>query len=201
MVNSVLDYIKFFEDNRFFNIKISLKSSNVCETVRAYRMINSKNDYPLHLGITEAGTLFRGTIKSAVGIGSLLLDGIGNTIRVSITENPVEEVAVAKEILKVTGLRDRGVEIISCPTCSRTTVDLISIVKKVEKEIEALKLNKNITVAIMGCEVNGPGEARDADIGIAFSKNNGFIFKNGEMIKKLTPEQSIKQLIEFIQDW
>ena len=101
----------------------------------------------------------------------------------------------------MTGLRDRGVEIISCPTCSRTTVDLISIVKKVEKEIEALKLNKNMTVAILGCEVNGPGEARDADIGIAFSKNNGFIFKNGEMIKKLTPEQSIKQLIEFIQDW
>ncbi len=200
MVKSVMDKVKFFEDNDFFNMKISLKSSHVRETVTAYRMIDQECDYPLHLGITEAGTLFSGTVKSAAGIGSLLLDGIGNTIRVSLTANPVEEVRVAREILKVTGLRAEGIEIISCPTCSRTTVDLISMVQEVERRTAHIKTDKRIVVAIMGCEVNGPGEAREADIGIAFSKNMGYFFKKGEMIEKVRPERSINRLIELIDD-
>jgi (E)-4-hydroxy-3-methylbut-2-enyl-diphosphate synthase len=199
MVKSVMDKVKFFEDNDFFNIKISLKSSNVIETVTAYRLIDKACDYPLHLGITEAGTFFSGTVKSAVGIGSLLLDGIGNTIRVSLTDDPVEEVKVAREILKVTGHRDAGIEIISCPTCSRTSVDLISIVNEVEKKLSGIKTKKKIAVAIMGCEVNGPGEAREADIGIAFSKSSGYIFKKGNMIEKIAPRDAVSRLIELIE--
>jgi (E)-4-hydroxy-3-methylbut-2-enyl-diphosphate synthase len=200
MVASALDHIKFFEDNGFFNIKISLKSSRVKETVQAYRLIDQKCDYPLHLGVTEAGTFFSGTVKSAVGMGCLLLDGIGNTIRVSLTDNPVEEIRVAKEILKVTGLRDEGIEIISCPTCSRTTVDLIALVKKAENALAEIKTDKRIVVAIMGCEVNGPGEAREADIGLAFSQKHGYIFKQGEMIEKVDPDRSISRLIESIKE-
>jgi len=199
MVSSVLDKIKFFEDNHFFNIKLSLKSSNVSETVQAYRLVDQACDYPLHLGITEAGTFFSGTVKSAVGIGSLLLDGIGNTIRVSLTDNPLEEIKVAKEILKVTGHRNSGIEIISCPTCSRTTVDLISIVNQVEKELSHLKTTSKITVAIMGCEVNGPGEAKEADMGIAFSKSYGYIFKKGKMLEKVSPVNAIPQLMKLIK--
>jgi (E)-4-hydroxy-3-methylbut-2-enyl-diphosphate synthase len=200
MVVSAMDHIKFFEDNGFFNIKISLKSSHVMETVKAYRLIHQECDYPLHLGVTEAGTFFRGAIKSAVGIGSLLLEGIGNTIRVSLTANPVEEIQVAREILNVTGLRDKGIDIISCPTCSRTTVDLISLVKKAEAALADIQPDRKIVVAIMGCEVNGPGEAREADIGLAFSQKSGYIFKNGEMIEKVKPEQSIPRLIELIKE-
>ena len=199
MVASVLDKIKFFEDNQFFNIKISLKSSNVAETVQAYRLIDRACDYPLHLGVTEAGTFFSGTVKSAVGIGSLLLDGIGNTLRVSLTDNPLEEIRVAEEILKVTGLRNSGIEIISCPTCARTSVDLIAIVKEAEKELALLKPGKKITAAIMGCEVNGPGEAKEADIGIAFSQSWGYIFKKGKMLEKVTPSQAVPRLIELIK--
>lgn len=200
MVTSAMDHIKFFEDNGFFNIKVSLKSSDVKETVNAYRLIHQECDYPLHLGVTEAGTFFRGTIKSAVGIGSLLLEGIGNTIRVSLTANPVEEIPVAREILNVTGLRDKGIDIISCPTCSRATVDLISLVKKAEAALADIQPDRKIVVAIMGCEVNGPGEAREADIGLAFSQEHGYIFKNGEMIEKVKPEQSIPRLIELIKE-
>jgi (E)-4-hydroxy-3-methylbut-2-enyl-diphosphate synthase len=200
MVASVLDKIKFFEDNRFVNIKVSLKSSSVSETVQAYRLIDKACDYPLHLGVTEAGTFFSGAIKSAVGIGSLLLEGIGNTIRVSLTDDPLQEIKVAKEILKVTGLRKKGIEIISCPTCSRTSVDLISIVNKAEKELTLLNPGKKITVAIMGCEVNGPGEAKEADIGIAFSQNYGYIFKKGKMIEKINPQHAISRLIELIKE-
>lgn len=199
MVKSVMDKVKFFEDNDFFNIKISLKSSNVMETVAAYRLIDKACDYPLHLGITEAGTFFSGTVKSAVGIGSLLLDGIGNTIRVSLTDDPVEEVKVAKEILKVTGQRAAGIEIISCPTCSRTSVDLISIVKEVEKKLSSIKTKKRMVVAIMGCEVNGPGEAREADLGIAFSKNSGYIFRKGKMTEKIAPRDAAARLLELIE--
>jgi (E)-4-hydroxy-3-methylbut-2-enyl-diphosphate synthase len=200
MVESVLDKVKFFEDHHFFNIKISVKSSDVKETVNAYRLIDKACDYPLHLGITEAGTLFSGTIKSAIGIGSLLIDGIGNTIRVSLTDDPVEEVKVACEILKAIGLRQQGVEVISCPTCSRTSVDLIPLVKEAEKKLAELNPLKKVVVAIMGCEVNGPGEAKDADIGVAFSQKFGYIFKKGKMVEKIKPEQSIKRLTELVKE-
>ena len=200
MVESVMDKVKFFEDHNFFDIKISVKSSDVKETVNAYRLIDKACAYPLHLGITEAGTLFSGTVKSAIGIGSLLIDGIGNTIRVSLTENPVEEVKVAWEILKAVGLRQQGVEIISCPTCSRTTVDLISLAKEAEKKLAAIKPLKKIVVAIMGCEVNGPGEAKDADIGLAFSQEYGYIFKKGKMVEKIKPKHSIQRLIELVKE-
>lgn len=200
MKDSVMDKVKFFEDHHFFNIKISVKSSDVKETVKAYQLIDRSCNYPLHLGITEAGTLFSGTVKSAIGIGSLLLDGIGNTIRVSLTDNPVEEVKVAREILKAVGLMRKGIEIISCPTCSRTTVDLISIVKEAEKKLAGLKIQKKLIVAIMGCEVNGPGEAKDADIGIAFSQKHGYIFIEGKKIEKIIPEHSIERLLELIKE-
>jgi (E)-4-hydroxy-3-methylbut-2-enyl-diphosphate synthase len=200
MAASAMDHIKFFEDNGFLNIKISLKSSHVRETVNAYRLIHRQCDYPLHLGVTEAGTFFRGTVKSAVGIGSLLLEGIGNTIRVSLTAEPVEEIRVAREILNVIGLRNDGIDIISCPTCSRTTVDLISLVKKAESALAGIQPHRKIVVAIMGCEVNGPGEAGEADIGLAFSQKHGYIFKNGKMIEKVKPEQSIPRLIELIKE-
>ncbi len=199
MVKSVMDKVKFFEDNNFFNMKISLKSSNVKETVQAYGMIDKKCDYPLHLGVTETGTFLSGTVKSAIGIGSLLLAGIGNTIRVSLTEDPIKEVKVAKEILKALGLRKNEFDIISCPTCSRTTVDLISIVKEIEKKLSNIKPDKKIKVAIMGCEVNGPGEAKEADIGIAFSKKKGYIFKQGKMIETITPDKAIDRLVELIK--
>ncbi len=200
MVDSALDKIKLFEDSGFFNIKLSLKSSDVMETIEAYRKIDKECDYPLHLGITEAGTLFSGTIKSSIGIGSLLADGIGNTIRVSLTDDPVEEVKVAVEILKVLGLRERGLEVVSCPTCARVSVDLINIVKKFEKKLSELKLDKNIKIAIMGCEVNGPGEAKEADIGIAFSKSKAYLFRKGKMIEKLDPEDSLDRLLEIIKN-
>lgn len=200
MVDSAMDKIKFFEDSGFFNFKLSLKSSDVLETIEAYRRIDKECDYPLHLGITEAGTLFSGTIKSSIGIGSLLADGIGNTIRVSLTDDPVEEVKVAVEILKVLGLRERGLEVVSCPTCARVSVDLINIVKKFEKKLSGLKLNKNIKIAIMGCEVNGPGEAKEADIGIAFSKKRAYLFRKGKMIEKLDPEDSLDRLLEIIKN-
>ncbi len=199
MVASVLDKIKFFEDNDFFNIKVSLKASDVNETVKAYRLIHRSCDYPLHLGVTEAGTFFSGTVKSAIGIGALLIDGIGDTIRVSLTDDPVREIEVAREILKVTGLRDQGIEIISCPTCSRASVDLIALVNEAEKKLVGIKTQKKIVVAIMGCEVNGPGEAREADIGLAFSRNYGFIFKKGKMILKVAPDDAIPRLIELLE--
>jgi len=198
MVNSALDFIKFFEDNDFFHIKISIKSSNVKETIQAYRLLDKKCNFPLHLGITEAGTFLGGTVKSAIGIGSLLAEGIGNTIRVSLTDSPIQEVRVAKEILYALDLRGNNIEIISCPTCSRTSVDLVSVVEEVENKIKELKPNKKIKVAIMGCEVNGPGEAMDANIGLAFSNKNGFIFRDGKMIEKLKPEKASIRLIELI---
>ena len=198
MVRSLMDKIRFFEDNNFFNTKISLKSSSVRETVDAYRQIDQACDYPLHLGITEAGTLFNGTVKSAVGIGALLLDGIGNTIRVSLTADPVEEVRVARAILKALGLADGAVEIISCPTCSRTTVDLIVRVNEFEERVRTLRPARRIRVAIMGCEVNGPGEAMDADLGVAFSRKMGYIFSGGKMVEKLAVPESLNRLYELV---
>lgn len=199
MVASVMDKVKFFEDNQFFNIKLSVKSSDVKETVESYRLIDKACDYPLHVGVTEAGTIFSGTVKSAVGIGALLLDGIGDTIRVSLTDSPVEEIRVAKEILKSVGLREEGIEFISCPTCSRTSVDLIGIAREAEARLSALDIKRKLVVAVMGCEVNGPGEAVHADIGLAFSKSWGFIFRSGKMVEKVAPGEAVARLVEMVE--
>lgn len=198
LVESALYHVKLLEKFNFFDIVISLKSSNVKMMVEAYRKISSLVDYPLHLGVTEAGTKFQGTIKSAIGIGALLVDGIGATLRVSLTENPVEEIKVAKEILKVLDLSDEGVEIISCPTCGRTEIDLIGLAKQVEEEFQNEK-NK-FKVAVMGCVVNGPGEAREADYGIAAGKGIGILFKKGKVVKKIYEEYLLEELKKLIAE-
>jgi (E)-4-hydroxy-3-methylbut-2-enyl-diphosphate synthase len=190
------------EKEGFTNFKVSLKSSNVPLTVQAYLEFARDTDVPLHVGITEAGSEYAGSIRSAVGIGSLLLSGIGDTIRVSLTAEPVREAAAAWEILSAAGVRRRGVEIISCPTCARTEVDLISIAAQVEnecKKIESSKLSK-ITVAVMGCAVNGPGEARTADFGIACGKKCGLIFSHGEIIKKVDEKILVRELMKTIRE-
>lgn len=197
MVESAMYHVRLLEKYDFHNIVISLKSSNVKMMVEAYRKISELVDYPLHLGVTEAGTEFQGTVKSSIGIGSLLVDGIGNTIRVSLTENPVEEIKVAKEILKVLGLRE-GVEIVSCPTCGRTQIDLIGLAKKVEKEFG--NIEKNIKIAVMGCVVNGPGEAKEADIGVAGGKGEGLLFKKGEIVKKVKEEEILEELGKMLKE-
>lgn len=197
MVYSALEQIRLLEDMGFYNIKVSLKASNVGLTLRAYEKMAEIVDYPLHLGITEAGPIWRGTIKSSVGIGMLLGKGIGDTIRISLTGDPVEEVKVGREILKSLGLLKEGIEIISCPTCARTKIDLISMVEEAEKRLE--KLDKHISVAIMGCAVNGPGEAREADIGIAGGNGEGLIFKKGEIIKKVKEEDLLEELLKEIE--
>lgn len=198
LVESALRHISILENNNFSDIVISVKSSNVPLNIESYRILAEKTDYPLHIGVTEAGTIFSGTIKSAIGIGSLLLDGIGDTIRVSLTGSPLEEVRVAKEILRDCGLRKDGIEIISCPTCGRTCIDLITLAEKVEKGL--VGINKPIKVAIMGCVVNGPGEAREADIGIAGGKGEGIIFKRGQIIKKVKEEMLLDELLKEIQN-
>jgi len=198
MVKSALGHVKILEDNNFDLIKISLKSSDVLTTIRAYEMIAKIVDYPLHLGITEAGTLKGGLIKSSVGLGTLLSEGIGDTIRVSLTENPVEEVKAGFEILKALNLRNRGVNFVSCPTCGRTQIDLISLAKKVEKMFE--NYDKNITIAVMGCPVNGPGEAKNADFGIAGAIGEGYIFKKGEIIKKVKEENLLSEFEKIVKN-
>lgn len=198
MVESAMYHINLLEKNGFEDIVISLKASNVKMMVDAYRKISKLVDYPLHLGVTEAGTAFQGTVKSAIGIGSLLVDGIGDTIRVSLTEDPVEEIKVAKEILKVLGLIDAGVEIVSCPTCGRTEIDLIGLAKKVEKEFENEK--KKIKIAVMGCVVNGPGEAREADYGVAGGKGVGVLFKKGQVVKKVDESEILIELKKLIME-
>jgi len=199
MIESAKRNIDFFESEGFFQIIISLKSSDVQTTINAYREISEVVDYPLHIGITEAGTPFRGTIKSSIGIGALLLDGIGDTIRVSLTGDPVKEVLVAKEIMRSLHLYNKGVDLISCPTCGRIEVDLIKIVSVVEKKIS--KIDKQLKVAIMGCVVNGPGEAKDADIGIACGKGFGLLFKKGKIIEKIKENNFIDRLIKEIENW
>lgn len=196
MVLSALGHIKILEDLDFDLIKVSLKSSDVLTTIEAYRSISEKIPYPLHLGVTEAGTLRGGLIKSSVGLGTLLAEGIGDTIRVSLTENPAEEVTAGFEILKSLGLREKGVNFISCPTCGRTQIDLIRLAKKVEEKFK--NLDKPITIATMGCAVNGPGEARHADFGIAGGVKEGIIFKKGEIIAKVPEEQLLEKLEEII---
>lgn len=197
MVYSALEQVKLLESLDFFDIKISLKASNVSLTIKSYEMISSLCDYPLHLGITEAGPSWRGTIKSSVGIGSLLNMGIGDTIRISLTSDPVEEIKVGREILKSLDLLKEGIELISCPTCGRTNIDLIKIVNQAEKRLEGIK--KHIKVAIMGCAVNGPGEAKEADIGIAGGNGEGLIFAKGKIIKKVPEEDLLDELILQIE--
>ena len=196
MVESAMFYVKLLEKFDFDNIVLSLKCSDVADTVNSYRLISQKVNYPLHLGVTEAGTLNSGIIKSSMGIGSLLLDGIGDTIRVSLTADPVEEVYVAHKILKYAGLGTGGVNIVSCPTCGRTKINIIKIVNEVEKSLG--NINKNLKVAIMGCVVNGPGEAKDADIGIAGGDGCAVLFKKGEIIKKIPEKEIVTELLKEI---
>lgn len=198
MVESAMKHIKILEDLDFDKIKVSLKSSDVLTTIEAYRLMAQKVEYPLHLGVTEAGTLKGGLIKSSVGLGTLLAEGIGDTIRVSLTENPIEEVFAGYEILKSLKLRERGVNFVSCPTCGRTQIDLISLAKKVEDRFK--KLDKNITIATMGCAVNGPGEARHADFGIAGGINEGYVFKKGEIVARVPENQLLDKLEEVINN-
>lgn len=197
MVKSALKHIKILEDLDFDLIKVSLKSSDVLTTIEAYKLISSQIIYPLHLGITEAGTLKSGLIKSSVGLGSLLSQGIGDTIRVSLTENPVEEVFAGFEILKSLRLRQKGVNFVSCPTCGRCQIDLIKLAKKVEEKFK--NLDKPITIATMGCHVNGPGEAKHADFGIAGGIKEGYIFKKGTIIARVPENQIIQKLDEIIK--
>ena len=198
MVESAIYHINLLEKNGFNDIVVSLKASNVKMMVEAYRKISKLVDYPLHLGVTEAGTAFQGTVKSAIGIGNLLVDGIGDTIRVSLTEDPVEEIKVAKEILKVLGLIEAGVEIVSCPTCGRTEIDLIGLAKRVEKEFENEK--RKLKIAVMGCVVNGPGEAKEADYGVAGGKGVGVIFKKGKIVKKVEESEILIELKKLIME-
>lgn len=197
LVESALAHVKILEAVNFHDIVISIKSSDVKMMIDAYRLMSEKVDYPLHLGVTESGTPFRGTIKSSIGIGTLLAEGIGDTIRVSLTSDPIEEIKVAKEMLKALGLREGGLEFVSCPTCGRTQIKLIEIANEVERRLEGI--NKDIKVAVMGCIVNGPGEAREADIGIAGGKGEGIIFKKGKIIKKCKEEDLIEELMKEIE--
>lgn len=198
LVYSALEQVRYLEKMDYNNMKLSLKSSSVPMTIEAHKKISKLIDYPLHLGITESGPIWRGTIKSSVGIGSLLSMGIGDTIRISLTGDPVEEVKVGREILKSLGLLKEGIEIISCPTCGRTKIDLIELVKEVEEKLSGI--TKPIKVAIMGCPVNGPGEAREADVGIAGGKGEGLIFKKGQIVKKVKEEFLIDELMKEIED-
>jgi (E)-4-hydroxy-3-methylbut-2-enyl-diphosphate synthase len=197
MVESALIHVDLFESLGFDRFKISLKSSNVMDTIRAYELLSEKVDYPLHLGVTEAGTLISGTVKSALCIGYLLANGIGDTFRVSLTRDPVEEVRVAYEILRATNLRHRGPEIISCPTCGRTEIDLFSLVEKVETALADIKASPK--VAIMGCVVNGPGEAKEADIGVAGGRKEGILFRKGKVIRKVPEAELAKVLINEVR--
>lgn len=196
LVYSALDEVKVLEDLDFHDIVISIKSSDVNTMIDVNRKISSLCDYPLHLGVTEAGPLYQALVKSSIGMGSLLKDGIGDTIRVSITGDPVQEVKAGKTILKALGLRRDGVDLVSCPTCSRTSVNLDEIVNEASERLD--KLNLNLKVAIMGCPVNGPGEAKEADYGIACAKGYGFLFKKGITIKKVKQEEIVDSLIEEI---
>ncbi len=197
LVESALRHVHFFESQNFYDIKLSLKASSVPLTISAYRKISEKCDFPLHLGVTEAGTAFSGTIRSSIGIGTLLAEGIGDTIRISLADEPVEEVKVGLELLRALDLR-KGPHIIVCPTCGRTEIDIISIAKEVEKEVQKLQINKNISIAVMGCVVNGPGEAEEADVGIAGGKGQAVLFKNGKIIRKIPEQQIVAELLKEI---
>ena len=196
LVESALEHVKILEEENFFDIKISLKAHDVPLTLAAYRLMASKVDYPLHVGITEAGTVNGGVIKSAVGIGALLAEGIGDTIRVSLTGDPCVEVKIGNEILKSLGLKDFGATLVACPTCGRTRIDLPKIAAQVEEKLS--RVNKKITVAVMGCIVNGPGEARNADVGIAGADGEGIIFRNGKILRKVPESELVDELFKEI---
>lgn len=197
LVESAMGHVAILDELNFNNVVASIKISDVPKMLCAYRKFNEISDIPLHIGVTESGTLKGGTIKSAVGIGALLAEGIGDTMRVSLTANPVEEIYAAYDIQKVLGMRKTGAEIVSCPTCGRTQLDLISIANEVEKR--AANIDKPIKIAVMGCAVNGPGEAREADIGIAGGKGEGLIFKKGEIIKKVPQDSLVDELMKEIE--
>ena len=194
LVESAMGHVAILDELNFNNVVVSIKISDVPKMLCAYRKFNEISDIPLHIGVTESGTLKGGTVKSAVGIGALLAEGIGDTMRVSLTANPVEEIYAAYDIQKVLGMRKTGAEIVSCPTCGRTQLDLISIANEVEKR--AANIDKPIKIAVMGCAVNGPGEAREADIGIAGGKGEGLIFKKGEIIKKVPQDSLVEELMK-----
>ena len=199
LVESAFEHLSLLEECDFYDSCVSMKSSTVPTMVQAARLFRSRTDYPLHIGVTETGPVKMGLMKSAMGIGALLMDGIGDTIRVSLTDDPVEEVYAAKDILKAAGLRAEGVNIISCPTCGRTQIDLIGLVNQVD---EALRnCDKPITVAVMGCVVNGPGEAKEADIGIAGGNGCGFLFEKGVQIQKLPYDQLLPALLKRIEEF
>ena len=197
LVESAIGQVKVLEELDFTDTVVSIKVSNVPVMLEAYRKFNELSDIPLHIGVTEAGTLRSGTIKSAIGIGALLSEGIGDTMRVSLTANPIEEIYAAYDIQKVLGLRKKGVELVSCPTCGRTQIDLIGIASEVEKRLATM--DKNIKVAVMGCVVNGPGEAREADIGIAGGNGEGLIFSHGEIIRKVHESELVNELMKEIE--
>lgn len=198
MVEEALNYLEILDKTGFKKCIISLKAADVATTIKAYKLISAKTDYPLHIGITEAGTTFRGTVKSAVGLGYLLLEGIGDTLRVSLSAPPVEEIRVAREILQACGLRQFGPEIISCPTCGRCGIDLVALVRQVEEKLTGLKAP--LKIAVMGCSVNGPGEARQADFGIAGGRGMGLIFKKGEVVQKVTEDALVDALIDLMKE-
>ncbi len=198
LVESAMRHVRFFESQNFYNIKLSLKASSVPLTIESYRKISEKCDFPLHLGVTEAGTAFSGTIRSSIGIGTLLAEGIGDTLRVSLADDPVEEVKVGLEILRALDLR-KGPHLIVCPTCGRTEIDIIGIARKVEDEVQKLQIEKNISIAVMGCIVNGPGEAEEADIGIAGGKGQAVLFKKGKIIRKIPEKHIIAELLKEIR--
>ena len=197
MVESALDHVALLEGNGFYDILISLKASDVDRTVRAYRLLSTRVDYPLHIGVTEAGTLFRGTVLSSMGLGILLYEGIGDTMRVSLTAPPAEEIRVGREILKGLGLRKGGVTITSCPTCGRTEVDLIRLAAEVEQALAPVK--KDMHVAVMGCVVNGPGEAREGDLAIVGGKGKGLIVRRGEIVRKAAEADLLREFLEEVR--
>ena len=197
MVESAFGHIRLLNQFDFDDICVSLKSSSVPMTMKAYQLMSQASDYPLHIGVTEAGTVRMGTLKSAVGIGGLLALGIGDTMRVSLSADPVEEVYAAKEILKAAGVRKEGAELVSCPTCGRTRIDLIALANEVEERLKTV--DKPITVAVMGCVVNGPGEASAADCGIAGGVGEGLLFKKGQIVKKVPQEQLVDELFALIE--
>ena len=200
IVESALDKVHLIEDMGYDNLVISIKSSDVMMCARSHELIAAKTDYPLHVGITESGTLYSGNIKSAVGLGIILYQGIGDTIRVSLTGDPLEEIRSAKRILKTLGLRKGGIEVVSCPTCGRTQIDLIGLANQVERMVEDIPLD-DIKVAVMGCVVNGPGEAKEADIGIAGGKGTGMLIKKGEIVQRMPESELLGALREELLHW
>ena len=199
LVESALDKIGIIEDLGYDNMVVSIKSSNVMLCVKAHELLAKKCQYPLHVGITEAGTVYGGNIKSSIGLGIILNEGIGDTIRVSLSGDPVEEIKTAKMILKTLGMRTGGIEVVSCPTCGRTKIDLIGLANAVETMVQ--KYDLDIKVAVMGCAVNGPGEAKEADIGIAGGVGEGLLIKNGEVVKKVKEDQLLATLKEELDNW